>query len=289
MEHHSRAIAPKGRVRSRRSLVGAVLAMAALGFSLAAAGAAADTSEGTLALSATFTGTFKQVDCPPSASALPGMTDCYSEQGSAGHAAPPPLLTVSGAPGLGRTALTGTAFRNLPYGDLDSCRLWSVPDGKLQVAGKGEIDFSAKTESCQAGSSSLTVVFSLPFTVTGGSGTYAGATGSGAMNLTLKYDTFFQKSTFTGMLTVPGLAFDTIPPVIKSSGNKLILVKKRARGARVRYTVGATDSADGSVPVTCTPRSGSLFRLGRTRVRCASTDSSANTAGTSFTITVRSR
>jgi len=53
--------------------------------------------------------------------------------------------------------------------------------------------------------------------------------------------------------------------------------------------VAAHDDVDGTVPVTCAPRSGSFFPVGRTRVRCAATDKSANTATASFTVTVRRR
>ena len=177
---------------------------------------------------------------------------------------------------------------NLPHGYSDNCRRVSVPDGMLQVAGKGDITITAADSGCEVGSpAGGSVKFSLPFTVTGGSGTYAGVTGSGTLELLSNFDTF-QKSTLTGTITVPGLAFDTTAPTITGTTNKVVTVK-HARGARVHYTVTAKDETDGSVPVTCSPRSRSLFRVGRTRVRCAAADESANAAGTSFTITVKSR
>jgi HYR domain len=56
---------------------------------------------------------------------------------------------------------------------------------------------------------------------------------------------------------------------------------------RVRFAVTARDAVDGSVAVTCKPRSGTFFKRGRTTVRCSATDSSANTSGAKFTVTVK--
>jgi hypothetical protein len=49
-------------------------------------------------------------------------------------------------------------------------------------------------------------------------------------------------------------------------------------GARIEYTAVAEDAADGTLPVECTPASGSLFPVGRTTVTCSATDSAGNTA-----------
>jgi hypothetical protein len=62
-----------------------------------------------------------------------------------------------------------------------------------------------------------------------------------------------------------------------------------ARRARVTYAVHASDAVDGTVPVSCRPRSGSRFRIGRTVVRCSATDSSGNTATARFTVRVKRR
>ncbi|MEU5718284.1 HYR domain-containing protein [Streptomyces sp. NPDC020403] len=48
-------------------------------------------------------------------------------------------------------------------------------------------------------------------------------------------------------------------------------------GARISYTATATDAQDGTLPVTCTPASGSLFPVGKTTVTCSATDASGNT------------
>jgi hypothetical protein len=59
------------------------------------------------------------------------------------------------------------------------------------------------------------------------------------------------------------------------------------RSVRVAYTVAARDAVDGPRPATCTPRSGSLFKVGQTKVTCTATDRSGNTAKKTFTITVK--
>ncbi len=56
---------------------------------------------------------------------------------------------------------------------------------------------------------------------------------------------------------------------------------------RVRFTVTAKDAASRAVPVTCTPRSGSLFKRGRTEVTCSATDANGNTATATFAVAVK--
>ncbi len=57
-------------------------------------------------------------------------------------------------------------------------------------------------------------------------------------------------------------------------------------GATVTYSATATDAVDGTVAVTCTPPSGSLFPLGSTTVSCTATDNVGNRSTASFAITV---
>jgi large repetitive protein len=63
---------------------------------------------------------------------------------------------------------------------------------------------------------------------------------------------------------------DTTPPVITAPS------RIESDTAIVSYTVSATDNLDGSVPVTCTPESGSTFRAGTTLVSCVAFDSYLN-------------
>ncbi|MBV8080273.1 MAG: VCBS repeat-containing protein [Actinobacteria bacterium] len=57
-------------------------------------------------------------------------------------------------------------------------------------------------------------------------------------------------------------------------------------GAPVSFTASASDAVDGVVPVTCSPASGSVFRVGTTTVRCSATDAHGNRATGSFGVTV---
>jgi hypothetical protein len=58
-------------------------------------------------------------------------------------------------------------------------------------------------------------------------------------------------------------------------------------GARVDYTVTATDPEDGPLAPVCSPASGSTFPLGSTTVNCAVTDSAGSTTTGSFTVLVQ--
>lgn len=60
-----------------------------------------------------------------------------------------------------------------------------------------------------------------------------------------------------------------------------------ADGAVVTFTATAEDAIDGTVPVTCTPESGSTFPLGVTEVTCTATDLQDHASSGSFTVTVR--
>jgi flagellar hook assembly protein FlgD len=80
--------------------------------------------------------------------------------------------------------------------------------------------------------------------------------------------------TFTVVVT------DTVRPTLNlpaniTTGNQV-----------VTYSATATDNIDGAIPVSCSPPSGSTFASGTTTVQCAATDSHANTATGSFTVTV---
>jgi HYR domain len=95
---------------------------------------------------------------------------------------------------------------------------------------------------------------------------------------------------WTGTLIVPGYTFDLTPPTIKGAKNRTVRVPRRAKRVRINYSVTAEDDVDSNVRVTCRPRSGFRFRVGRTtRVSCSATDASANTPKATFTVTVKRR
>jgi hypothetical protein len=180
-----------------------------------------------------------------------------------------------------------------------SCVRDSFGPDSITVAGKGEIDASITVSAACNG---------LPtgFTVTGGSGSYAGATGSGSFtpdlvigghvaddggdDNTIDDDDIeypWQTDSWAGTITVPGYTFDLAPPKISGSAARTVLLHGNATHTRVTYRVKAVDAVDGPVPVSCAPRPGTVFRLGRTRVVCTATDSSANTARATFIVTIR--
>ncbi len=57
-------------------------------------------------------------------------------------------------------------------------------------------------------------------------------------------------------------------------------------GTAVSFSTSASDFVSGSVPVSCTPLSGSSFPLGTTTVNCSATDGAGNTGTASFHVTV---
>ncbi|HEX3542138.1 MAG TPA: HYR domain-containing protein [Acidimicrobiales bacterium] len=79
---------------------------------------------------------------------------------------------------------------------------------------------------------------------------------------------------------------DTTPPAL--SGPAGVTAEATGPGgAHVSFTVTATDVVDGTVPVTCTPGSGSAFGLGTTIVSCSATDAHGNTGTTNLPVTVQ--
>jgi len=75
---------------------------------------------------------------------------------------------------------------------------------------------------------------------------------------------------------------DTVPPVLTLPDDI------ETDNPVVTFTATAVDNLDGSVPVTCSPASGSTFPTGTTSVRCTATDSHANSATGFFNVRVTS-
>jgi hypothetical protein len=152
---------------------------------------------------------------------------------------------------------------------------------------RGTIDYLARGIDCPAsrelnGGYRAVVV---EWEAVAGTGAYVGVTGGGSASVRPDEDEVFLH--LHGALDVPGLEFDTAPPVF-SSGPRPVAVRSGAPAA-VRYRLPvAVDAVDGAVAVTCAPGSGSRFRVGRTNVRCQSADSSGNVATTSFAVVVAS-
>ena len=162
---------------------------------------------------------------------------------------------------------------------------------RFAVAGKGEIHFALAEGECIAEQEPI-YNQTQAYRITGGTGVYAGASGSGTVERGLGGTTAngrYGTETWMGTLSVPGLEFDTTRPTLAGAMNKTVRAATDAKTARVRFTVTARDDKDGVVPVRCTPRSGSRFRIGRTVVTCEATDSSGNSRRARFVVTVKRR
>lgn len=191
--------------------------------------------------------------------------------------------TGSGAVhGLGGVSEKYTFF--VKEGD---CDIVFETAARFDVEGKGELQLAVDRYRGECISSALNL--SRAFTITGGSGIYAGASGGGTV--THRADATPNGSvgtdTWTGTLSVPGLEFDVTPPTLSGAVNKTVRARKGSKRVRVTYRVTASDAVDGSVPVSCQPRSGSRFKIGRTFVKCSATDTSANANTGRFRVIVK--
>ncbi len=80
---------------------------------------------------------------------------------------------------------------------------------------------------------------------------------------------------------------DTTAPTLTNTPSNIVKAAVGANGAPVSFTAPtATDAVDGPVAVTCTPASGSTFRIGVTTVTCTAKDAANNTGSSAFTVTV---
>jgi len=78
---------------------------------------------------------------------------------------------------------------------------------------------------------------------------------------------------------------DTTAPTLTTPPN-LTTGASSAAGSTFNYVASATDAVDGSVPVVCTPPSGSFFSFGTTVVSCSARDAAGNTRTRTFSVTI---
>jgi HYR domain len=224
----------------------------------------------TLITSRTSSGSF----CPPGTGA---NSDCFRYVGD------------GSIRGLG--AVTSRYTKIITIGDA-ACEVRLLLPVVLEVPRKGTLELSRPGTTCWPFSLPVTIG-PLDFTVSGGSGKYAGATGSVTFTTHVSDKPQGERGASTdiwsGTLAVPGVEFDLTPPTISGAVSKTVRAPRAAKRLRVRYSVTAQDAVDGSVQADCVPRSGSFFWLGRTRVVCTATDSSANASEARFTVTVKRR
>lgn len=78
---------------------------------------------------------------------------------------------------------------------------------------------------------------------------------------------------------------DRQPPVL-TLPETVVVPNTGANGTVVTYVASANDSADGDVPVTCSPSSGSSFSVGVTVVTCSASDAEGNVSWGTFSVHV---
>ena len=244
--------------------------------------AATQGSAESLAIQAVVSVTAQQKPCPPGGPQL-----CFSFQGDAN------------VPGLGQ--VTYSRRMSMWVDASTACQHVGLGPVAMTVTGNkwGTIDFLI---SVDAGCDGVPTGFE----VTGGTGDFAGASGSGTFvpNIVqsghwvdsddsyLDTDDIlndWRSETWSGSISVPIPPVDLTPPVITGAHSKTVIVPRGAKRVRVRFKVRANDAVDGHVYVICRPHSGSLFRIGRTKVKCWADDSSGNLTRAHFTITVKRR
>ena len=215
--------------------------------------------------------------CPPNTPA--GATQCFSRTGAAN------------VRGLGRVEEAwDPVVDESPAGCGPSSLRFLPSAARFTVSGKGAIDVQVNGSDCLPFTPPSPVKGTETFTVTGGSGKFAGASGAGTVDHFSNGPGSPGHDTWKGTLVVPGFEFDLTPPTITGEADKRVRAPRKAQRFRVRYHVSSRDGVDGAVPVACRPKSGSFFRVGqRTIVRCSATDTSANTQTARFAITVRPR
>lgn len=266
-------------IRRRLLVLGAVVAVTG---AVAVLGARAETRRGAAAGPLEFRAEVL-VRYPPAAcpSGTPRLIECFDRTGD---------TTLAG---LGAVHVSyAYVLESTPLGcsgelGADVVRL-PPTTARLTVEGKGEIFLLTEGTGCLARAGTLRSTEG--FTVTGGSGSFSGASGGGTLasqsNGPPAYSGF---DTWSGTLVVPGMQFDVTAPVISGATDRKVLVARRAKGVRVTHRVTARDDVDGVVPVSCIPKSGSRFGVGRTRVTCTATDKSANKGTATFTVRVARR
>ena len=186
-------------------------------------------------------------------------------------------------PGLGDVTFHE---RVLQSGDLDDALCEPQVRYGTIVAPRGTVDYVAHGIDCPGTRELLGGYRGVVVTwdVVGGTGAYVGATGSGTGTVRPDEEEVFVH--MLGTVDVPGVEFDTAPPVLSGIPRTM-----RVRGAgrtTVRFAKPvARDAVDGDVAVTCTPASGSRFARGPTTVECSAADSSGNVAEARFRVLVR--
>jgi HYR domain len=258
------------RARSWSAVCAGCATVACASLAPLASGSAAGTL--TLTMKATIADNFRT--CPPGTPAE--ATGCFSRNGAAD------------VQGLGRVEESWDPVVDETGAGCGPASLRFFPStARFTVSGKGTIDVQVNG-ACLPFNPPSPVVGTETYTVTGGSGKFAGASGAGTVDQFSNGPGLPGHDTWSGTLVVPGFEFDLAPPTLTGAADIRVRAPHKAQRISVRYHVSARDDVDGVIPVACKPKSGSFFRVGRrTVVRCSAKDTSANTQTAQFAITVR--
>lgn len=260
--------------RGRISLVFIPLAVLIAAFGARYAAASSTGAAGTFTLAAQLPVKYPPTACPPG---TPNSIECFARTGS------------QMIPGLGNVT---EAYPYVVDGQPAGCggdEVRVLPATvHLSVAGKGEIELRVHGSGCIARVPPAPVQGVETFTIRGGSGRYAGASGEGTItHVSYGPPDWGGTDTWSGTLVVPGLEFDLTAPVITGARTRTVRARRGKKRVRVKYTVSARDEVDGAIRAACRPSSGSWFKVGRTRVRCSATDTSGNESTATFIVRVR--
>jgi uncharacterized delta-60 repeat protein len=88
-----------------------------------------------------------------------------------------------------------------------------------------------------------------------------------------------------GTATRTVVVSDTTPPVLPSLTNQIVDFDDET-GARVTFSLIATDACSAAIPIQCQPASGSNFPIGTSTVNCTATDDSGNSVNGNFQVVV---
>lgn len=231
-------------------------------------------STGALTLAAELAATYPARVCPDG---TPGSVECFERTGT------------GIVPGLGNVRASFPYFvDDLPAGcDDNQVRVFPTT-AHLTIPDRGTLEARLAGTGCLSRTPPLPFHADIAFVITGGTGKFVGASGGGTLSdLSYGPPTLTGKDTWRGTLLVPGLNFDLTPPTLNGAANKVARAPRGAKRVRVSFNVTALDDQDGTIAVSCTPKPGSRFKLGRTTVTCSATDTSGNTQTTKFTVLVK--
>jgi hypothetical protein len=216
--------------------------------------------------------------CP---AGYPASTECHSRPG--GPVAVPGFGFVSES----YVAAVDVAPTGCPTGTQ---KILSYP-AQLMVKDRGAILITVAASDTCANTGVPVLSVAQAFTITGGTGVFADASGSGMVSRTnVGCCPGHATDNWEGTISAPAFVPDLTPPTINGAHKRVVRAPARVNRIRVRYRVTALDAIDGALRPTCRPRSGSRFRVGRrTTVRCSVSDLRANFRRTKFTVDVRRR